>query len=275
VTVSYHLQPLSKHETFQYIIHRIAIAGLGVTIKFEQSAIKQIFGYSNGVPKVINSTCDKALMAAFKLRHKHISEQVVKTVVRNLPSESKFKPILINRFHDIDQIKLIGVASLIIVLLFILVPILFQEKTFEIKLAIVRNKIPAILSSAPLQQIQPQEVSKINHAESDINWIDDSSRIQNRPSEEKNGMPGLTSRQITYSIQVGAYLILKNAQDEIGELNEKGYAARIVNFEDSEGRIWHTVRVGNYATRNAAQGDAKILSERVDIETVVLPSDKF
>jgi general secretion pathway protein A len=96
VTVSYHLRSLSKHETFQYIIHRIAIAGLGVTIKFEQSAIKQIYHYSNGVPKVINSACDKALMAAFKLRHKYISEQVVKTAIRDLPGESKFKPILIS-----------------------------------------------------------------------------------------------------------------------------------------------------------------------------------
>jgi len=275
VTVSYHLRPLSKHETFQYIIHRIAIAGLGVTIKFEQSAIKQIYHYSKGVPKVINSACDRALMAAFKLRHKHISEQVVKTVIRDLPSESKFQSFQINQFHSIDLIKVFGVASLIIVLLFILAPILFREKTFEIKLAIVRNKIPTILSSSHLQQIQPPEVSKISHSESDTNRLNVSNRIQNRYSGEKSGMPGEASRQITYSIQVGAYLILKNARDKISELNEKGYAARIVNFEDSEGRIWHTVRLGNYALKKSAREDAKILNERDEIETVVLPSDKF
>ena len=60
VTVSYNLRPLGEHETFQYIIHRIAIAGLGVTLKFEPSAIRQIYHYSNGVPQIINSACDKA-----------------------------------------------------------------------------------------------------------------------------------------------------------------------------------------------------------------------
>jgi type II secretory pathway predicted ATPase ExeA len=247
VTVSYRLRPLSEHETFQYIIHRIAIAGLGVSIKFEPSATKQIYHYSNGVPQVINSACDKVLMAAFKLRHKHISGQVVKAVIRELQSESKFKPIQINQFHSINLIKLIGVASLLIVLLFVLAAILFQEKVPEIIPAIVRIKMPAIPSSTPMQKIQPPEVNEINHAESDTERLDVSSKIQNRHSEENNGSSGEASRQITYSIQVGAYLILKNAQDKISELNEKGYAARIVDFENSEGRIWHTARVVNYA----------------------------
>ena len=93
--------------------------------------------------------------------------------------------------------------------------------------------------------------------------------------QEKNGISGEVGRQITYSIQVGAYLILKNAQDRISELKEKGYAAKVVNFEDSENRILHTVRIGNYNSIKLAQEDAKILKERDEIEAVVLPSDKF
>ena len=68
---------------------------------------------------------------------------------------------------------------------------------------------------------------------------------------------------------------MKNAHDKIATLNEKGYAARIVNFEDSAGQIWYTVRIGNYGSKELAQEDAKILLGQDGVEAVVLPSDKF
>ena len=275
VTVSYHLRPLNEYETFQYIIHRIAIAGLGVTVKFEPLSIRQIYNYSNGVPLIINSVCDKALMAAFKLRHKHISGQVVKAVIKELQSESRFKSIQINPLFSISRVKLFGVGTILILFLFILATILFQGKLPEIKPAIVRIKIPEGRSNTQIQKIQPPEVNRIKHNESETDWFDARSKIKNTDTVEKNGLLGEVSKQITYSIQVGAYLILKNAQNKIIELNEKGYAAKIVNFEDSEGRIWHTVRIGNYSSIKLAQEDAKILNEQDEIEAVVLPSGKF
>jgi hypothetical protein len=253
----------------------MTIAGLGLTVKFEPSATKQIYHYSNGVPQIINSVCDRALMAAFKLRHKHISGQVVKAVIKDLQSESKSPSVRINQFHSINQIKLFGVASILILILFILAAILFQREAPDIKPAIVRIKILEPHTINQIQKFNPPKINNIKHDETDNERFDANSQIQSRSIEEKNGMSGDVSRQITCSIQVGAYLVFKNAQDKINELNGKGYAARIVNFEDSEGKIWHTVRIGNYASIKLAQGDAKILSERDEIEAVVLPSDKF
>jgi type II secretory pathway predicted ATPase ExeA len=275
VTVRYHLRPLNEHETFQYIIHRMTIAGLGLTVKFEPSATKQIYHYSNGVPQIINSVCDKALLAAFKFRHKHISGQVVKAAIKDLQSVSKFQSFRINRCYSSKLIKLYGVASILILVLFILAAVLFQREAPEIKPVIIRIKIPEPHTKNQTQKFQPSKKNNINHGEPDKKMFDTPSQIQNTPTEEKNGISGDESRQISYSIQVGAYLILKNAQDKISELNEKGYSARIVNFEDSEGRVWHTVRIGNYASRKLAQDDVKILSGRDEIEAVVLPSDKF
>ena len=275
VSVCYHLQPLSEHETFQYIIHRIAIAGLGVSVKFDPAASKQIYHYSKGVPQIINSVCDKAMMAAFKLRHKHISGQVAKAIIKDLQNESKFQSLQINQFPSINLGRLFGASSILVFILFVLAAILFHGEVNEIRPVIVRIKITEVLPGSQIQKIQPPKLNNINHDESDKRMLETASPIQDTHTEEKNGISGDLSQQTGYSIQVGAYLILENAKDKISELNEKGYAARIVNFEDTGGRTWHTVRVGNYATSKLALVDAKILSERDEIEAVVLPSDKF
>jgi type II secretory pathway predicted ATPase ExeA len=274
VTVSYHLRPLSEDETCQYIIHRIAIAGQGVTVKFEPSAIKQIYKYSNGTPQIINSVCDKALMEAFKLHHKHVSAEIVRTVIKDLKSRPKLR-FKIHSFSSIRGHKLFGVASVLFLVLCVSAAILFRGKTREIRPEIVKIKIPEDHSNYQIQETPPPEVEKIRHDDPEIVKFDATSQIQNPNKDEKDGRLGDISRQITYSVQVGAYLILRNAQDKITILNEKGYAAQIVNFEDHKGRIWHTVRIGNFASREMAKKDAKILYEQDEIEGVVLPSNKF
>ena len=277
VTVSYYLKPLNEHETFQYIFHRIAIAGLGVSVKFDPSAIKQIYHYSNGVPRIINLVCEKVLMNAFIPRHKHISEQFVRAVINDCQIESKFQSFQINRFHSINLVRLCGAGSILILVLFILAAILFQPDVNDINPKIARFKIFEANPSAQIKKFQPPKFNNINRGKSDKNMFVPSGRIQNGHGERKSHLSAYASRRIAYSLQVGAYLLLKNAQDKVNELNQrqKGYTARIVNFEDSKGRIWHTVRVGNYASNKLAQADAKILNERDKIEAVVLPSDKF
>ena len=98
---------------------------------------------------------------------------------------------------------------------------------------------------------------------------------QNPESEEDNDRLDDLKEEITYSIQMGAYRMLNNAQDTMNSLNEKGYAPRIADFEDNEGQIWHTVRIGNYTSSELAEVDADILISEDGLDAVVLPSNKF
>jgi type II secretory pathway predicted ATPase ExeA len=61
VNISYHLTPLTYLETRRYIRHRLEIAGSGRPI-FSDMAIGAVQYYSGGVPRVINSVCDMALV---------------------------------------------------------------------------------------------------------------------------------------------------------------------------------------------------------------------
>ncbi len=64
ITARYHLQPLGLVETRAYIEHRLKVAGLDGRI-FANRAVKSVFRASRGVPRLINSICDRALLAAY------------------------------------------------------------------------------------------------------------------------------------------------------------------------------------------------------------------
>ena len=74
-----------------------------------------------------------------------------------------------------------------------------------------------------------------------------------------------------YFIQVGAFLHKKNAAKAKRMLNKKGYSVRIVEFKDSKGRLWHTVRIGEYASLKIAKKHAADFSSQEKMDSIVLP----
>jgi len=64
ITGRYHLEPLSRDETADYIEHRLKVAGaLGEV--FDAGAKREVFRQSQGVPRLINVICDRALLGAY------------------------------------------------------------------------------------------------------------------------------------------------------------------------------------------------------------------
>lgn len=61
ISISYHLTPLSYPETRRYISHRLEVAGSKRPI-FTDMAIGAVQLFSGGVPRVVNSICDMALV---------------------------------------------------------------------------------------------------------------------------------------------------------------------------------------------------------------------
>ena len=81
ITVRYHLAPLSLHETEHYIGHRLRLAGANGRPTFGRWALRRIYRYSKGVPRLINAVCDKVLLCGFvdgtdQLRLRHVRRAV-------------------------------------------------------------------------------------------------------------------------------------------------------------------------------------------------------
>jgi general secretion pathway protein A len=65
VRLRFHLTPLSRSDTVAYIEHRLEVAGSGGRRIFEEAALEPVFRYTGGIPRLINTLCDTAMLAAF------------------------------------------------------------------------------------------------------------------------------------------------------------------------------------------------------------------
>lgn len=87
IAVRYHILPLERDEVRDYIEHRLSIAGSVGDILFGDDALKAIFDYSKGIPRLINMICDKALLLAFVLETKKINADLVKKSIKEIEGE--------------------------------------------------------------------------------------------------------------------------------------------------------------------------------------------
>jgi len=65
IRLRFHLTTLSAPEMRAYIQHRLEVAGGGDRQIFAEEAYPEIFRYTGGVPRLVNTLCDTAMMAAF------------------------------------------------------------------------------------------------------------------------------------------------------------------------------------------------------------------
>lgn len=77
ITGRYHLAPLTKSETASYVNHRLRVAGANGEI-FTAAALREVHRLSEGVPRIINVICDRALLGAFTQEQHHIGPALVR-----------------------------------------------------------------------------------------------------------------------------------------------------------------------------------------------------
>ena len=84
VRLRFHLGPLDKREQREYIDHRLSIAGHEGDALFDEDTMDIIHRYTGGVPRLINTLCDTALLCAFAEDRKHVSLADVESAVEEL-----------------------------------------------------------------------------------------------------------------------------------------------------------------------------------------------
>jgi len=84
ITVRLHLLPLESREVKTYIDHRLSVAGANNSIIFYDDSVDEIYDYSKGIPRVINTVCDKALLLGYILETKNISLDIIKRSINEI-----------------------------------------------------------------------------------------------------------------------------------------------------------------------------------------------
>lgn len=107
ITVRYHLERMDEGDIHSYIRHRIRIAAEGKEpVSFTKAAVNKIARYSKGLPRLINSLCDRAILLAYTKDSREISGQMAAIAIADLSKEVKRSPAL-----------LIGIFTIFILLL--------------------------------------------------------------------------------------------------------------------------------------------------------------
>ncbi len=89
VAATCHIGPLDLEETQRYIEHRLKCAGSTGKPSFTPEAFDGIFKAAGGIPRRINSVCDRLLLLGFLAGKSHLTLDDVNEVVKEFAQESK------------------------------------------------------------------------------------------------------------------------------------------------------------------------------------------
>lgn len=92
VSLRFRLQPLNPEQTSDYILWRLQAAGDGNRTIFGGEAAGRVFQYSKGIPRLINTLCDNAMLSAYALGQPEVSANLVDEAAADLCLSSVVGP---------------------------------------------------------------------------------------------------------------------------------------------------------------------------------------
>lgn len=91
ITARYHLQPFTESETAAYVDHRMRLAG-GTADTFERGALREVHRLTDGVPRLINVICDRALLGAYAERSATVNRATVRAAATEVLGHRRRPP---------------------------------------------------------------------------------------------------------------------------------------------------------------------------------------
>ena len=88
IAVTVHLSALNHEETGDYIRHRLRVAGNEDGVRFSPEAVGEIYGYSKGIPRLINIICDFALVTAYSDSKKTVDAEMLREIISDMSEEA-------------------------------------------------------------------------------------------------------------------------------------------------------------------------------------------
>jgi len=84
VRLRFHLSALTPEDTKGYILHRLEVAGSQGRQIFDPDTFALIYRYTGGVPRLVNTLCDTAMLAAFTRDSAQVEVEDIKGAIDEL-----------------------------------------------------------------------------------------------------------------------------------------------------------------------------------------------
>ncbi len=101
ITIVHNIQPLNETETAQYVKYRLSVAGTQRQV-FTDQALRRIYAFSKGYPRLINIICDRALLAGYSEDLQTIDHKIIHECVGDVSlSGEKWEPKSLVRLDEL------------------------------------------------------------------------------------------------------------------------------------------------------------------------------
>ena len=84
IRLRFHVTPLSREDSGAYVLHRLEVAGAHGRAIFSDAALALMYRYAGGIPRLINTLCDTAMMSAFGNDKDTVDEADIRAAVDEL-----------------------------------------------------------------------------------------------------------------------------------------------------------------------------------------------
>lgn len=301
VSVNWYINPLSYEETLAYVQHRISVASEGPPVRFDQSAVRPLYRFTNGIPRRINSACDRILKEAYDHRERIIGEKIAKSALKKLAGHWGKEPKGFYRWT-----MLLGGAGCLALIAIIGGAYVMNTSQAETPQAVVlsRQIAPLPNTQAAAEQPVPAESPVLEQENVDIAGniaVEELSDAiikssfggedvaperelasvatdivnPNNTEAEDTAVDESSSRRLTHSVQVGAFLEETNALKQVKLLEKTGYQPHILTVTGPDGRTWFTVRIGDYPSIEMARQQSDAFTTSENTASAVRPYNAF
>ncbi|GDY27158.1 ExeA family protein [Agarivorans sp. Toyoura001] len=98
ITARYHLLPLTINEVEAYIRHRLMVAGCQRPL-FPTAVVNHVFKAAEGIPRVINLLCDRALLATFARDQMQVDKSALEQAIQETALSEPEKSVNTNYLY--------------------------------------------------------------------------------------------------------------------------------------------------------------------------------
>ncbi|GJL79646.1 MAG: hypothetical protein NPINA01_26350 [Nitrospinaceae bacterium] len=265
ISIRYEISPLSQEETVQYINHRLLVAGAGARVSFKPSAVKEIFKYSQGYPRLINLVCDRALLSGYNDQVEVIDRPQVSQGIKSLLGEEEnnyYRDYFIRfRLPVILSVLffLAGIAFFIFARVDMDWKSEFEQLTSKLGIAkllgkketLAGNSLKAKHVSSMKEKAPPAQPIAMDGQAAPENKKD-ALESEKTATVQPARNDAVEVTQGNYRIQVYSFQEVAQAKEEVRKLLEEGFKAYWIKAV-TEDQDWYMVYVGPYEEAQPAR----------------------
>ncbi len=173
ITARYHLLPLTAHETREYIMHRLRVAG-GSPDLFTPAAIERVHQLTQGNPRQTNILCDRALLGAYSQNRRQVTPDLVDLAAREALGVDTGLPASVGRrlFGNLKGGPLLWIEALVACLAALMMVLLLHKvltRSAPAPIAVTASTpAPQAAAAAPATPATPASIPDANTASAEI-----------------------------------------------------------------------------------------------------------